>query len=355
MSLGLDDLGSYAAADPRGFRELLRGFAGQVADAARLAEGLRLDGGTPRAVVVLGMGGSAVAGDLLQELCHDRAPFAVHVTRGYTVPAWVGADTLAVASSYSGNTEETLAAFAAARARGARGVVVTSGGELGERARRDGILWVRVPPGFPPRAALAYLLVPLVVLLDPTGRALGGAEEREEAVAVLKALGADLAPEVPLAQNPGKELGAWLAGRTPVIYGTDLTAPVAYRWRTQLEENAKVLALSGALPEIDHNAIEAWGGSGAGPWAVIFLRDGAEHPRVARRVGPTRAITEAQVPTREAWARGNGRLARMLSLVLLGDWASYYLAILRGVDPWTAATIEAFKRQMADADAPQEA
>lgn len=352
MRCVLDDPAAYQARDPRGFAELLRGFAGQVAEAPRLADGLRLAGELPREVLVAGMGGSALAGDLLHALAHDRAPFAVHVLRGYTVPAWVGPTTLVVGLSYSGSTEETVAAFDAARACGARGVVVAAGGALSACAAREGLPWIRVPPGLPPRAALAYLLLPLVALLEGAGAPLGGAAEREEAVAVLGALGAELGPAVPTSQNPAKELAVWLEGRWPVVYGTDRTAAVAYRWQTQLLENAKVVAFSGALPEVDHNAIEAWAAEPGGEWGVVWLRDPAEHPRVARRAVLTRALLETRRATREVWARGEGRLARLLSLVHLGDWVSYYLAVLRGADPWAVETLETFKRRMAEDPAP---
>jgi glucose/mannose-6-phosphate isomerase len=349
----LDDPATYPAIDPRGFRELLRGFAGQLSEASGLADGVVVGRGgpwTPRAVVLLGMGGSAVAGDFLQALCETRAPFPVVVVRGYTVPAWVGPDSLVIASSYSGQTEETLSAFDAARARGARLVAVTSGGRLGDAARRDGHPWIRVPGGFPPRAALAFLLMPLVVLLEGAGAHLGGESEREEAVSVLKGVGSDLAPEVPATENPAKALAAALADRVPVVYGTDATGPVAYRWRTQFEENAKVLALSGVLPEMNHNAIEAWGGGVGRQWAAVFLRDRGEHPRVARRVALTRDVIGARAPVHEAWSRGDGRLARLLSLALTGDWVSYYLAVLRGVDAWAVETLEGFKRRMAEGE-----
>ena len=319
-----------------------------MADASRLAEGIRLDGPLPGAVVIVGMGGSAVAGDLLQGLWHERAPFPVHVVRGYTLPAWIGPDSLVVASSYSGGTEETLSAFAEARSRGGRALVVTSGGPLAEESSRAGIPWVRIPSGFPPRAALAYLLAPVLAVIEASWPTLSRAGERDEAIGVLARLGAELCPESPLAANPAKQLAVWLTGRTPAVYGTDATAPVAYRWRTQLEENAKVLALSGILPEMNHIAIEAWGGAPGDHWAVVFLRDATEHPRVARRAALTRSITEARVPTREVWARGEGRLARLLSLVLTGDWVSYYLALVRGVDPWAVDTLEAFKQRMTE-------
>jgi glucose/mannose-6-phosphate isomerase len=346
----LDAPGVYAERDPHGFRDLLAAFPRQIAEAERLGQEIRVASPPPRAVLVLGVGGSAIAGDLLQGVCHSRTAFPVQVLRGYTVPSWAGPDTLVVASSYSGGTEETLTAFEAARSRGARLLVVASGGALGDQARKNGLPWIRVPSGLPPRAALAYLLVPLLVALDADTGALGGPEERAEAVSVLTALGAELGPDVPSRLNPAKDVARWLLGRLPVIYGTDVTGPVAYRWRTQLEENAKVLALSGVLPEMNHNAIEAWSAGPPGDWAVILLRDPSEHPRVARRARLTRPITEARVPTREVWARGGGLLARVLSLVLVGDWASYYLAVLRGVDPWAVPTLEAFKREMARPD-----
>jgi glucose/mannose-6-phosphate isomerase len=343
----LDDSHRNAAIDSRKFGELIRGFAGQVADAARLADHVRLPGGLPRAMCLLGMGGSAVAGDLLRALADPVAPFPIHVVRGYAVPAWVGPDTLVVASSYSGNTEETLAAFDAARRRTARLLVLSSGGELGALAQQEGLPWVRLPAGFPPRAALAFLLLPLVVQLERLGAGIGGVAEREEAVAVLTALGAVLAPEVPTAENAAKGLALRLAGRVPAIYGSELTAPVAYRWRTQLEENAEVLALSGELPEMNHNAIEAWGAGPEAAWAIVLLRDPGEHPRVVRRFALTREIVGAHVPIHEVQARGEGRLARLLSLVLQGDWTSYYVSLRRSVDPWAVDRLEAFKRRMA--------
>jgi glucose/mannose-6-phosphate isomerase len=347
----LDDPHRYSANDSRKFGELIRGFAGQVADAARLADHIRLPEELPRAVCLLGMGGSAVAGDLLRALADPVAPFPIHVVRGYTVPAWVGPDTLVVASSYSGNTEETLAAFDAARRRTARLLVLSAGGELGARAQREGLPWVRLPAGFPPRAALAFLLLPLVVQLERLGAGLGGPAEREEAVAVLTTLGTALAPEVPAAENAAKTLALRLAGRIPAIYGSELTAPVAYRWRTQFEENAEVLALSGELPEMNHNAIEAWGAGPEAAWAVVLLRDAGEHPRVGRRFALTREIVSARAPVHEVQARGEGRLARLLSLVLQGDWTSYYVSLQRSVDPWAVDRLEAFKRRMAAPDA----
>jgi glucose/mannose-6-phosphate isomerase len=346
-ALPLDDPHRLAAGDPRGFGALIRSFPAHLAEGARLAAGVRLAEPPRDGLVVVGMGGSAVAGDLLQALWRDRAPFPVEVVRGYGLPAWVGPGTAVVASSYSGSTEETLAAFAEARRRGSRPLVVTSGGPLATAAAD--LPLVRIPEGLPPRAALGYLLGPVLRVMGAACPALDAGAELPEALEVLAALGAELAPERPLAANAAKELATWLDGRTPAVYGTDTTAPAAYRWGTQFEENAKVLAVSGALPEMNHNAIEAWGAGPAGAWAVVLLRDGAEHPRVARRADLTLRVAGARVPAREVWARGHGRLGRLLSLVLIGDWTTYYAAILRGVDPYAVDTLDAFKRRMGPA------
>jgi glucose/mannose-6-phosphate isomerase len=350
--IDLDGGAAYAAGDVRGFRQLLHGFAAQVAGAEQAAADLTLQGPPPRTVLVVGMGGSAAAGDLLQALCESQAAIAVAVARGYRIPAWVGPETAVIASSYSGDTEETIAAFDDARRRGARGLVVSSGGALADRAGRDGTPWLRVPRGLPPRTALPSLLVPVLVALERWGAIPSTAAERREAVSVLTALDAEVGPGVPGDRNPAKRLAAWLADRRAVIYGADLTAPVAYRWATQIEENAKTLAFSGTLPEMNHNAIEAWGAEGAGQWAVVMLRDAGEHPRIARRVELARSIIGARAATREVRSRGRGALARVLSLVLLGDWVSYYLAILGGVDPWAVPTLEGFKRSMGPPERP---
>lgn len=346
MALDAPDL--LARYDPRGFWQLLRGLPEQLTEAWGLAEAVPLPSGPIRHVVILGMGGSAIGGDLLRALARDRLSVPVEVVRGYALPAWIGPGTLLAAVSYSGDTEETLSGFETALARGAAPLVLTSGGELGRRARERGLPLIQLPAGFPPRAALAYLFLPLVRVLERLGLALLQPGELTEATELLHALGDELGPDRPAAANPARALARWLHDRLPVVYGTDgLPGPCAYRWKTQLEENAKVLAVAGLLPELDHNEVTGWAGDPlAGRCAAVFLRDAGDHPRVARRVALTRAIVDRAAESREVWSRGHGRLARLLSLVATGDWVSLYLAALRGVDPWPVETIEALKRRL---------
>ncbi len=349
-SVALDASDALTRHDRRGLWELLRRLPEQVAEAPGLADSVPLPRGPVRQVVILGMGGSAVGGDLLEALTLDRLPIPVRVVRGYTVPLWVGPESLVVVASYSGDTEETLSGFEAARGRGAPLVVVTSGGELGRRAGALDVPTVRLPGGFPPRAAVAYLFLPLVRLLERLGFPVLESDELDEAGRVIRALGEEVGPECPEAKNPAKALAGWLQDRLPVVYGSQgLSAPCAYRWKTQLEENAKILAVAGVLPELDHNEVVGWDEDPrADGLAAVFLRDPEDHPRVARRFALTRRVVERRARSQEVWSRGRGRLARLLSLVALGDWVSVYLAALRGVDPWPVETIEVLKRQLSE-------
>ena len=301
-------------------------------------------------VLVCGMGGSAIGGDLVRALAEPTAPAPMGVVRGYDVPGWVGEGTLVVASSYSGGTEETLSAFAQARRRGARLAVVASGGELLEAARSDGIDAVEIPGGLQPRAALGYSLGALLrlaraaALLDLPDADLAGAVASARAnVAILG--GADRS-------NLAVELAGSFDGHLPVVYaGAGLLEPVAMRWRTQVHENAKHPAYGNLFPELDHNEIMSFE---AGPpeilrrMSVVVLRDADDHPQVQRRFAVTRELVSGQVAAwREVESAGASRLARMLSLVQLGDWTSYWLAARKGVDPTPVETIQGLKRALA--------
>jgi glucose/mannose-6-phosphate isomerase len=180
--------------------------------------------------------------------------------------------------------------------------------------------------------------------LSPVSR-----EERDEALALLLGMAADLASEQPTHANEAKRLALTLSGgRIPVVYGGELTGAAAYRWNSDLEENAKLLALHGTLPEADHNEIVGWGAKETRRLHAVFLRDGEERPAMARRFGVTRTlIRQSAGGVTEVWSRGHGRLGRLLSLIYLGAWVSYYLALLRGVDPWPVPVIDRLKQRLA--------
>jgi glucose/mannose-6-phosphate isomerase len=293
------------------------------------------------------MGGSAAGGDLLAACASDRLDVPLIVHRGYGVPAAAGHESLVVACSYSGDTAEVLSAVDAAAARGAAIVAVTAGGALAARAQAAGWPLVRLPGGLMPRMALGYLFLPCLEVLRGAGLELASAAEVAEALTVVEALGRELEPERATAGNEAKRLALAIHGRLPAIYGGPTTGAAAYRWKTDIEENAKTFALAGALPEMNHNEIEAWHGPDAQRMQMVLLRDADEPPEIARRFTLLRDIAgPAAGGISEIPARGAGRVARLLSLVCLGQWTSYYLAILRGVDPWEVPRLDELKRRM---------
>ena len=332
--------------DPRGAARILAEFPSQCRQALALSASPPLSRASLRHVVVAGMGGSAVCGDLVSALASDRLPVPVTVWRGYGAPASVGPGTLVVAVSYSGATEETISTLEAALGRGATAAVLTSGGALAALAQERGLPLVRLPAGLLPRLALGYLFFPLLGLLESAGLLLAQAPERDEALRELELMGKELGPERADADNEAKRLALALRGRIPVIYGSGLTAVAAYRWKTEVEEIAKLLAFHGYIPEADHNEIEGWRDPLAAGFHAVFLRD-PEDDAIAIRARLTGELIRARAGgVTEVWPRGRGRLARLLSLIYLGDWVSYYLALLRGVDPWPVPAIEEVKRRL---------
>ncbi|MGH7390907.1 MAG: bifunctional phosphoglucose/phosphomannose isomerase [Candidatus Rokuibacteriota bacterium] len=343
----LDDPAARSRIDTHGTAAVLAAFPAQCREAARLRP--RPDPMRPalRAVVVAGMGGSASSGDLLAACAADRLDVPIVVHRGYGLPALAGERDLVVASSYSGETAEVVSAAEAALARRAALVVVTAGGRLAGLAAERAIPRVTLPTGLMPRMALGYLFFPLLAVLQASDRTVVKATEVDEALAVLEALAGELRPERPALENEAKRLALAIGDRLPVVYGGPTTGLVAYRWKTDLEENAKTFAAAGALPEMNHNEIEAWAGPPARARHLVLLRDHDEHEEIARRfLLLHELIGGAAGGTSEVWPRGGGLLARLLSLVYLGQWTSYYLALLRGVDPWTIPTLEALKARM---------
>jgi glucose/mannose-6-phosphate isomerase len=298
----------------------------------------------PGGVVVAGMGGSAVGGRLALAALGPRASRPFAIADGYTLPPWVGPDHLVLCSSYSGATEETLACYDAAAELGAPRIVATTGGPLAERARRDRVPVVPLPGGFQPRAAVGYGLVAALEAAALAGAAPSLRGEIEGAAALAGQQAAALGPDGP-EDGAAKELARALHGTVPVVAGAELTAAVAYRWKCQINENAGLPAFASTLPEADHNEVMGWPGSaGLGPFSAVFLEDPGAHPRNRLRAELTAAEAEAGAThVARIAAIGGTRLERLVSLVLLGDLVSLYLAVLAGSDPVDVAPIDRLK------------
>jgi glucose/mannose-6-phosphate isomerase len=333
---------------------------GQLADVLALPEHLRdalwrvesaimEDWDTTAGVVVAGMGGSAIGGALARAALGDQASRPIFVTRAYGLPTWTTPDTMVLCASYSGNTEETLACYESAGALGARRTVVTTGGRLAEMARADGVPVIPLPGGFQPRAAVAYLTVAALEVAALSGAGPRLTSEIDVAASHTEHLVAEWGPDAP-EDSLAKEVARSLFGTTPVIAGAGLTAPIAYRWKTQINENAKQPCFSNELPELDHNEIVGWeGAQDVGRFSAVFLDDSDAHPRVKERMDITeRLIAGNAHASLRLETRGQTAIERVVSLVLLGDLVSIYLAVLRGVDPGPVKAIDELKAALAE-------
>jgi glucose/mannose-6-phosphate isomerase len=347
----LDDPASIDAVDRSGMlavvadlgRQLRTGF-----EAGRGAAGLP-DRSEVSSVVVCGMGGSGIAGDVVRSLHAGAARVPIAVWKAYGLPGWCAPGTLVVAVSYSGNTEETLSSFDTAIDRGAFVVAISSGGALAKRASDGGPPHVAVSSDVGmPRAAVGYLAGAALGVLEGAGLAPSVEDALDSAAALADDLSPRLGPDRPIADNEGKELALWLAGRVPVIWASDGVAEAAaLRWKNQMNENAKIPAWCSVLPELDHNEIEGWGPGTGAPFGLVVLRRTAEDPHTAERVEASLdAVRGSGLSVRQVWAEGASPLENLFSLMMKADFASIYLAVLRGVDPTPVPVLMGLKERL---------
>ncbi len=303
----------------------------------------------PAGMVVAGMGGSAIGGALARAALGDQSTRPIFVTRGYGLPAWTTPDTMVLCVSYSGDTEETLACYESAGLLGAKRTVATTGGRLAEMARADNVPVIPLPGGLQPRAAVAYMIVASLEVAALCGVGPRMTSEIDVAASHTEQLVAEWGPDAP-EQSLGKDVARGLHGTTPLITGAGLTTPIAYRWKTQINENSKQLCFSSELPEMDHNEIVGWEGAAAqGRFSAVFLDDSDAHPRLKERM----ALSESVIAPNAAASfrletRGQTGIERVVSLVLLGDLVSIYLAALRGVDPGPVRVLDELKAALAE-------
>ncbi len=311
---------------------------------------LNISASSLNGIMVAGMGGSAMSGDVARGLTLDSLALPLQVSRSYELPGWVSANSLVIISSYSGNTEEALAAFEMARARGAKIICITSGGKLQAQAQSDKLTVFSLPAGFPPRSALAHLTVPLLMILHRLGLTPDPAADINETCLLLEKLGQQWGPSAEGPQNLAKNLAQALTQRLPIIYASyGLFEVAAWRWKEQFCENAEILAWHNAFPEMNHNELVGWGLRRAldQNLQALYLRDRQDHARIQKRMEVTRTlIAQSSAPVLEVWSEGHSLLARLFSLIFLGDLVSVYLAILNGVDPTPVKKIDFLKERL---------
>lgn len=351
MTATLDDVAALRALDPNDMLGAVAALPSHVRDAYASGSAATalpdLTGVT--AVVFCGMGGSAVAGDVLKQAYRDVLRVPVDVNRSPLLPAYAGPDTLVVVSSYSGNTSETLSSFRDAVARGCRIIAVTGGGSLGTECAQHELAVVPVPGGFQPRAALGHLTFAMLGALEAAGLLPSLAVDVAETVEVLEGLVTELGPDVPTETNLAKAIAERIGDRVPVVWGGDgIAALAAMRWKTQLNENGKVPAWNAAISELDHNEVVGWTAPFGAGHAVVGLRHDGEHKEfVARFPLSAQIALDAGATYEEVQARGRAAVARLLSLVIVGDLVSCYVGLRRGFDPTPVAVIDHLKAALA--------
>lgn len=354
--IDLDDIAAITRQDPGGMMALTVGFPEQSEKGVEIGKAFETPAGWPtgpqayRNVVVTGLGGSAIGGDFLRSVTEHEALTPILVNRDYDLPGFVGEGSLVIAVSYSGNTEETLSAYEQAKARGARVLVLTSGGALLERAKADGNPALVVPGGQPPRASSGFTFFPVWEAVQRLGIIGDKSADTKEALDLMFRQREAFKPESPTSGNSAKQLAKALAGKLPVIYGSQgFRGAIAYRWHTQFNENAKIHTFSGAFPEMNHNEILGWinASKQANDWAVVMIRDRKDTTKITTRVDATKRLIGGNVPIHDVYADGESALARLWTGVYYGDFVSVYLALAWGEDPTVIPSIDALKAELA--------
>ena len=295
-----------------------------------------------------GLGGSALSGELISNLLSSSLSIPIFVNRDYCIPSFVNKKTLSILLSYSGNTEETLNVYKLCQKREAKIVCVSSGGELSRLAKDDGVPLFTVPGGFPPRTALPLLLFPVLLLISRLFSVDLG-EEIEETSNTLKEVSQNNSLEIPFSDNRAKKIAGALFQKIPSIYGDNRISGAVYRWRTQIAENAKSFSSHHLFPEMNHNEIEAFESPKEilSSFYLIFLRHGYEFQKTSKRIEITQDLLKEKTGgIIEIKGEGKGKLSQILSLILIGDWVSFYLSILNKIDPTPVNKITLLKKRL---------
>ena len=350
----LDDTAQMHNLDKENMLALLYNFPQQCRDAYKIGEDFRINSSHFRGIkniVFAGLGGSAIGADLIRSYIRGEIGVPVEVVRTYTIPNYIDNGTLAFICSYSGNTEETLSAYGLLKKKTRKMIALASGGELIRLAKKDGIPHIVIPAGMPPRCALGFASIPHLVALSKLGLIKDKKSDIMAAADFLERLRGELSCEVKTRHNLAKALANRLRGKFVVIYGaSEHTDAAALRWRGQFAENSKVLASSHIFPEMNHNEIVGWQNpqSALKNFVVIILRDRGDHPRIQRRMDITKGILKkVAADVIEVESRGGNLLARIFSLIYIGDYASVYLAFLNETDPTPVDRVTYLKKELA--------
>ena len=317
--------------DSQNLLQVIKDFPKQCREALDLPKGISINGQVNN-IVITGMGGSAVGGDFLKIYLNDTN-IPVYVNRDYKLPNFVDENTLVFAVSYSGNTEETLSSLKDAKERNAQIIGITSGGKLADECEKV----IKIPSGLQPRAALGYTFFPALGILHNSNIVRVKNEDLNEMLDILKQTDKFI--------DQGEELAKKLKEKIPVIYASEALGAIAFRWKTQINENAKMPAFNNVFSEMNHNEIAAYKGMDR-KFTSILIRDKFDNDRIKKRMDICKEIMEVYVDVEEVQTQGESLLARMFSTIYLGDFVSYYMALGNRVDPSPVEIIEGMKQKL---------
>ncbi len=351
----LDNMETIKKIDPSGMYDKIYHFPEQLEDAAKIGRRITVDPNKYsgiKNVVVAGMGGSAIGGDLVRSYLADKIKLPFYICRNYNLPKYIDKNSLVIVSSYSGNTEETISAMKQAIERNCKIACITTGGEVGRLAENNGYLKADLPPGYPPRAALGLSFAPLLYMLSKLGLTDEVDNDVLKLIKAMKNWREKYRLEIKSRENRAKELALKMFGKIPIIYsGPEFSDAIGTRWKGQICENSKGLAFNNQFPEFNHNELVGWKVIEAyrDKLIVFYLAGQDDHERVSRRMAIVREIIEKlNVELIEIDAEGDNELQRMFSLIQIGDFASLYLAILNNIDPTPVEVIDFLKNKLAE-------
>jgi glucose/mannose-6-phosphate isomerase len=336
----LDSIDEIKKVDTKKMLDILEKFPEQIREGIEIGKNANINisfGG--KNVVIAGMGGSAISGEIIATMMRDECPLPVVVVKDYVLPSFVNEDSLFIAISYSGNTDETLSCFLQALKKKCTIISISSGGRLEEMAKKSDY-HITIPPNMQPRAAIAYLLFPLIIVLQR----LYLINKCDFGDIIKKAciLRERIKADVKIEKNEAKQIASNING-VPILYASDYLAPIARRWRQQFNENAKIMAFDFILPEANHNEIMAWEHEIKEEYTCIFLRTKNQDEKIKRRLDFLKRVYAKKAHTIEVFMEGKSNVAQLIHALYMGDYISIYIALLREVDPTPVSFIQKFK------------
>ena len=317
-------------------RQIILDMPKHIVDTVSIVKDFKIDA-LVNSIIITGMGGSAIAGDVLRSYLSEITNLRVEVNRGYKLPRWADENTLVIVSSYSGNTEETISAYKNAMKKKCKVLGIATGGKIKEMFEKNNHAFLKLPKGMQPRNAICYSFFTMLKVLENSGMVPKQTQYIKETVKAL---------QKPMLRTAAKDLAKSLVGKVPLIYSSEKLKVVAYRWKCEFNENAKIHAFSGTLPELNHNELVGFTKRLA-DFHVIFLKDQDDDKHIKKRIAITKKLVKHyNVPVTEIGIAGPDRLTRMFSAIFMGDMTSYYLALEYGTDPTPVEIIERLKEML---------